>query len=164
MRITVIVHRPAIFAPGPARPRIAPDRIFSRVAHCDGDAADSSVCGSSIRTRLGRMDEPSGRVCFRPRIRPVMPDRRTQAPADFAPGIHGSVTVSADQSISVGRPWYSCPLARWAIRSRQRIGKQASGKSSRSRSLFSIWAFMLSAIVIDAAWSAPMIATNGQWP
>ena len=51
------------------------------------------------------MLDPSGRVCLRPRIRPVMPESLTHAPEDLAPGIHGSVTVSADQSISVGRPW-----------------------------------------------------------
>ena len=101
----MIVQRPAIFDPGPARPKIAPERIFSRVAHCDGLAADSSVCGSSISTRLGRMLEPSGRVCFRPRMRPVMPATRTHAPAAAAPLIQGSVIWSAAHCISVGVPW-----------------------------------------------------------
>ena len=84
---------------------MAPLKIFSRVEHCEGLAADSSVCGSSISTRLGRMLEPSGRVCFRPRIRPVMPATRTQAPAETLPLIHGSVIWSAAHCISVGTPW-----------------------------------------------------------
>ena len=42
-RMTVQGMMPEIFFPGPARPRIAPARIPSRVAHCESDRADSSV-------------------------------------------------------------------------------------------------------------------------
>ena len=101
---------------------MAPLKIFSRVATCAGEAADSSVWQSSIRTRLGRTVAPSGLVCFTPRMRPVMPATRTAAPADGAPGIQGSVIWSAVQSSDVDTPPQVWPRARAEIPSRARIG------------------------------------------
>ena len=59
----------AIFVPGPASPRTAPEMTFSRVAFCVGLRADSSVCRSSRMHRSDPMDVPSGRECFLPRTR-----------------------------------------------------------------------------------------------
>ena len=71
--------------------------MLSRVAHCDSDRADSSVCGSSMTTRDGRTVCPSARLYFMPRIRPVMPATLMIAPLAMLPGIVGSTISRAVQ-------------------------------------------------------------------
>ncbi len=55
-RMTVQAISPAIFLPGPAMPSTSPARIASRRWLCDGDQADSVVCGSSTSHQLRAHD------------------------------------------------------------------------------------------------------------
>jgi hypothetical protein len=79
--------------------------MLSRVAHCDSERADSSVCGSSITTSDGRTDCPSARLYFMPRMRPVMPATLMIAPDALLAGIVGSTTSLAVQTMCVRCPW-----------------------------------------------------------
>ena len=103
-RITVQGMIPEIFLPGPARPSTAPARMLSRVAHCDSDRADSSVCGSSSTTSDGRTVRPSARLYFMPRMRPVMPATLMIAALAGLPWIVGSTTSLAVQPMCVRSP------------------------------------------------------------
>jgi len=90
--------------PGPASPRIAPARIDSRWAHWLGDRADSSVCGSSSKTKLGRTVFPSERLYFNPRMRPVIPATRISAPLATLQAIVGKTISFCVQPICVRSP------------------------------------------------------------
>jgi len=54
------------------------------------------------------------------------------APEASEPAIVGNTISSSFHTMSVARPWKSCPLARLAMFSSSRIGWQISGKSSYS--------------------------------
>jgi hypothetical protein len=56
---TVTVQSPAIFAPGPASPRIAPFSTASRVATCDG------LLAAFVALRVVNQHEASGVPCGR---------------------------------------------------------------------------------------------------
>ena len=103
-RMTVQGITPAIFFPGPARPRTSPARTRTRFLVCSADPADSLVCGSSTMTNSGRIVRPSGRLYFMPRMRPVMPATRTTAPLDAAPAIVGSTISLAVHAMRVRSP------------------------------------------------------------
>ena len=103
-RITVQGMTPAIFLPGPARPRTAPARMLSRVAHCESYRADSSVCGSSSTTSDGRTEWPSARLNFMPRMRPVMPATLMMAPRGLAAGDRRQDDFPAVQPMCVRSP------------------------------------------------------------
>ncbi|GIW55544.1 MAG: hypothetical protein KatS3mg082_1948 [Nitrospiraceae bacterium] len=103
-RMTVQGMMPEIFLPGPARPRTAPARMLSRVAHWDSDRADSSVCGSSSTTSDGRTVWPSARLYFMPRMRPVIPATLMIAPLALLPGIVGKTISRAVQPMCVRSP------------------------------------------------------------
>jgi hypothetical protein len=96
-RMTVQGMMPEIFLPGPASPSTAPARMLSRLAHCESERADSSVCGSSSTTRLGRTVRPSGRLNFIPRMRPVRPATLMIAPLAGLPSTVGSTISLAVQ-------------------------------------------------------------------
>ena len=102
--MTVQGMMPEIFLPGPASPSTAPARIASRLAHCDSDRADSSVCGSSKTTSDGRTVLPSGRLNFMPRMRPVRPATLMIAPLALLPAIVGKTISFAVQPICVRLP------------------------------------------------------------
>ena len=97
LRVNTAGMIPLIFLPGPAKPNTAPAKMLSRVAHCETERADSSVCGSSSTTSDGRTVLPSGRLNFIPRIRPVMPATLMIAPLPTLPGMVGSTTSRAVQ-------------------------------------------------------------------
>ncbi|OPZ24012.1 MAG: hypothetical protein BWZ02_03002 [Lentisphaerae bacterium ADurb.BinA184] len=163
-RITVQGMMPLIFLPGPASPSTAPARMRSRLAHCDSDRADSSVCGSSRITSDGRTVWPSGRLNFIPRIRPVIPATRMIAPEATLPAMVGSTISVAVQPIWVRSPLCSCPEQRLAMPSSAWIGWQTAGKSSSSRSLDSSSVLMDSSMPRACPSSEPISVTKSRCP
>jgi len=103
-RITVQGMMPEIFFPGPASPRTAPARMRSRVAHCESERADSSVCGSSSTTSEGRTVRPSARLNFMPRMRPVIPATLMIAALAIEQGMLGRTISFAVQPMCVRSP------------------------------------------------------------
>jgi hypothetical protein len=144
-RITVHAMMAAIVLSGPAMPSTAPAISCSRDSFCDGDAADSSVCGSSSRTPSGRSCSPVVVVITLPRmpspVRPATPmidpdvgtmpsERKGQSFGQFAGGgTVGRMMRPWLHSIFVGSPPQICPLARWAMPPSRFTAWAISGKS-----------------------------------
>ena len=97
-------HTAAILRVGPASPSTASLTSRSRIAVCDGERADSSVWGSSIKAKSGRSTVPSGRVCRSPRMLASSPAATITDPAAGEPGIHGATTRRLPHSIRVNWP------------------------------------------------------------
>ena len=105
-------------------PSTSPARIASRRWDCDGDQADSVVCGSSTMHQLRAHDLPVGAGVVLPAdVRALhAAGLEITTPEAFEPAMVGRTIRSDAQSIRVGSPLYFWPFWRLVIRSRHWIG------------------------------------------
>ncbi|GIX04614.1 MAG: hypothetical protein KatS3mg114_0483 [Planctomycetaceae bacterium] len=164
-RITVQGMMPEIFLPGPARPRIAPARMLSRVAHWESDRADSSVCGSSITTRRRPHRLAVGPLVLHAANAPGDPGDLDDRSAGTASGDRGQDNSRGRSSRCVSaRP---CRAGRCSgSRSRRGTGSgnATSGKSSSNSSLPSSSILIESSMSIACPSSEPIRQTNSRCP
>jgi hypothetical protein len=120
--ITVQGMTAAIRVFGPASPSTARPILDSSLALPAGEAAVSSVWGSSGITRSGRTARPSAVEWIRPRTRAVTPIALTTAPDAAEPRTVGRTTCPSVQPTRVRSPPRVCPPPRWTTPSRRRTG------------------------------------------